>query len=198
VIVPVFVAQGQSVDPLRLKVMRSVWDSHVNEPKTRKSKAPVPIIGPLQRLLDQYRLSVGSPATGVMFATMKGTPVGIKNVLNRQILPVLNACAHCGKGGEGSRPGGSQVRNEIRCGQSGMAGTHSGEDLRRTYTTSGWTKTTQAILRHAHVAVTQTAYIKTLAAQSVAAMRQLEALVNVKLLSVGDQANCAPLVHRAS
>jgi hypothetical protein len=59
-------------------------------------------------------------------------------------------------------------------------------------------KTTQAILRHAHVAVAQAAYIKTLPAQSIAAMQQLEALVNVKLLPVGGQANCAPVVHRAS
>lgn len=30
-----------------LKVSRSVWESYVNEPKTRKSKAPMPVIVPL-------------------------------------------------------------------------------------------------------------------------------------------------------
>jgi hypothetical protein len=59
-------------------------------------------------------------------------------------------------------------------------------------------KTIQAILRHANVAVTQAAYIKTLPAQSIAAMQQLEELVNVKLLSEGDLASGAPVVHRDS
>src|ERR1700756_3397485 len=44
-----------------IRVLRSVWESVTNEPKTRKSKAPVPIIAPLQRLLDQYRVSRGNP-----------------------------------------------------------------------------------------------------------------------------------------
>jgi integrase len=44
-------------------------------------------------------------------------------------------------------------------------------------------KTIQAILRHANVAVTQNSYIKTLDSQNIAAMRQLEALVDMKLLS---------------
>jgi integrase len=181
-----------------LKVMRSVWESHVNEPKTRKSKAPVPVIVPLQRLLDQYRLSVGSPATGVMFATMKGTPVSLNNVLNRQILPVLNACAHCGKAGRDHDQADHKYERD-----SMRPEWHGWHAFRRGLATNLHDlgvddKTTQAILRHAHVAVTQAAYIKTLSAQSVAAMRQLEALVNVKLLSVGDQTNCAPVVHRAS
>jgi integrase len=46
-------------------------------------------------------------------------------------------------------------------------------------------KTIQAILRHANVAVTQNSYIKTLPAQSIAAMRQLEEVISTKLLSVG-------------
>jgi integrase len=44
-------------------------------------------------------------------------------------------------------------------------------------------KTIQGILRHANVQVTQNSYIKTLDSQSIAAMRQLESLVDVKMLS---------------
>jgi integrase len=44
-------------------------------------------------------------------------------------------------------------------------------------------KTIQAILRHANVAVTQGCYIKTLDSQSIAAMRQFESLVDVKMLA---------------
>ena len=39
-----------------IRVMRSVWESITNEPKTRKSKASVPVISPLQRLLDQFQI----------------------------------------------------------------------------------------------------------------------------------------------
>src|ERR1700747_2291291 len=49
-------------------------------------------------------------------------------------------------------------------------------------------KTIQAILRHANVAVTQNSYIKTLDAQSIAAMRQLESLVDVKLIAADVEA----------
>lgn len=127
---------------------------------------------------------------------MKGTPVRLNNVLNRQILPVLNACAHCGKVRNDHDQEHTYERDSMR------PEWHGWHAFRRGLATNLHDlgvddKTTQAILRHAHVAVTQAAYIKTLPAQSIAAMQQLEALVNVKLLSVGDQANCAPIVHRA-
>ena len=38
-----------------ISVTRSVWEGHVDEPKTRKSKAPVPVINPLRKILDTYR-----------------------------------------------------------------------------------------------------------------------------------------------
>lgn len=44
-------------------------------------------------------------------------------------------------------------------------------------------KTIQAILRRANVAVMQASYIKTLDSQGIAAMRQLESLVDVKMLA---------------
>jgi hypothetical protein len=44
-------------------------------------------------------------------------------------------------------------------------------------------ETIQAIRRHANVAVTQISYIKTLDSQGIAAMRQLEPVVDAKLLA---------------
>jgi integrase len=55
-----------------------------------------------------------------------------------------------------------------------MAGTLSGAAWRRTFIG----KTIQAILRHCNVAVTQNVYIKTVSADSVAAMQQLEKAVS--------------------
>jgi hypothetical protein len=34
------------------------------EPKTRKSKAPVPVIAPLRKILDAYRTKCGNPTSG--------------------------------------------------------------------------------------------------------------------------------------
>jgi hypothetical protein len=51
----------------------------------------------VQRFLDQFRLARGNPAIGSIFATMKGTPLSLNNVLNRQILPAFNVCEERGK-----------------------------------------------------------------------------------------------------
>jgi integrase len=168
-----------------LKVTRSVWESFVNETKTRKNRASVPVIEPLRRLLDYQRLQCGNPASGVMFATMKKTPLSLNSVLNRQILPVLDACLHCDKlEDEHGKETHSYERNPDR------PLWHGWHAFRRGLATNLHDlgvpdKTIQAVLRHANVSVTMNSYVKTLDAQSIAAMLQLEKLVDPKLLSVG-------------
>ena len=80
-----------------LRVSRSIWEGHVDEPKTRKSKAPVPVIPRLRSILDMYRLECGNPVSGPMFRSERGTPLNLSNVLNRAILPALNRCEVCHK-----------------------------------------------------------------------------------------------------
>jgi len=114
-----------------IRVLRSVWESIVSEPKTRKSKAPVPVIAPVQQMLDRYRFRLANPASGPIFASAKGTSLSLNNVLNRQILPVLNVCVHCGKVQEDhSREAHDYERNSVRPHWHGC--TLSGGDLRRT------------------------------------------------------------------
>jgi hypothetical protein len=67
------------------------------EPKSKKSKAHVPVISPLRKFLEQHRRRSGNPEAGIMFKTRNNTPVSMNNLLNDQILPVLNACERCGK-----------------------------------------------------------------------------------------------------
>ena len=45
----------------------------------------------------------------------------------------------------------------------------------------------QAVLRHANVQVTQNSNIKTLDSQSIAAMKALESIVDVKMLAVNSE-----------
>jgi hypothetical protein len=117
-----------------------------------------------------------------MFATMKETPLSLNNVLNRQILSVLKACLHCGKleDDHGNEAHGYE-RNPDR---SQWQGWHA---FRRGLATNLHDlgvpdKTIQAILRRANASVR---YVKSLDAQSISAMQQLEKLVDPKLLSVG-------------
>jgi integrase len=165
-----------------IRVMRSVWNSIVGETKTRKRKAPVPVIEPMRKLLDQYRVSRGNPATGPIFASMERTPLFLENVKNRQILPVLNACLRCGEErNEHGKLDHEYARDPKR------PEWHGWHAFRRGLATNLHDlgvvdKTIQAILRHANVAVTQNSYIKTLDSQSIAAMLQLESLVNAKML----------------
>jgi integrase len=80
-----------------IRVTRSVWLGHVDEPKTPKSKAPVPIISPLRRMLDAYSASCGHPVSGAMFANKVGKPLCLNNLTNREIQPRFEYCQHCGQ-----------------------------------------------------------------------------------------------------
>jgi hypothetical protein len=51
-----------------LNVTRSVWRSTVGNPKTAKSKAPVPVIPQLAQRLDAHRKKCGNPVAGPIFA----------------------------------------------------------------------------------------------------------------------------------
>jgi len=42
-----------------LRVTQSVWNGTVDEPKTAKSKAPVPVISQLRAMLTAHRIAVG-------------------------------------------------------------------------------------------------------------------------------------------
>jgi integrase len=78
----------------RLNVTRSVWRCTVGDPKTAKSKAPVPVIPQLAQRLDAHRKRCGNPAGGPIFANSVGHPLDLnacyrlemKDVLRRGIL----------------------------------------------------------------------------------------------------------------
>lgn len=143
----------ENYDGDQISVTRSVWEGHVNEPKTRKSKAPVPLIAPLRKILDAYRAKCGNPTLGIMFASGTGTPLRMNNVLNRMILPSLKNCEW--HGWHAFRRG--LATNLHRLGVKD--------------------KTIQAILRHSNIQTTQNIYIKTVSSDSVAALKLLETVM---------------------
>ena len=101
-------------------------------------------------------------------------PVSLNNVLNREIKPVLKRCGVCGKARAEHIKSNHDYQHDERL--PAWRGWHA---FRRGLATNLHDlgiadKTIQAILRHSNVAVTQKCYIKTLPAQSVAAMNILE------------------------
>jgi integrase len=168
-----------------IQITRSIWRGQITEPKTRKSRGAIPVIGPLAKRLEFHRARRGNPTSGVMFPNLNGSPMDLGNVLNRAILPALNRCAICGraKGGCGKPKAGQQT-----------APPHSFERDKSFPEWHGWhaarrglgtnlyrlgvqEKTIQAILRHANVSTTNTYYIKSAGDDTRAAMSKLESLV---------------------
>jgi len=157
-----------------LHVSRSVWNNHVNEPKTRKSKAAVPIIRELAQRLDMHRLRCGDPQAGPIFANSLGHRLNLNNLLARTMLPALNRCRNCGV---------SETKHSRR--------DHDYERDARIPTWEGWhacrrglasnlnrlgvdDSIIQRMLRHSNVNVTQSYYIKTTSDDVRSAMGKFE------------------------
>jgi integrase len=147
----------ESGEPLAFyRVTQSIWNGIATEPKTAKSKAPVPIIGMLAKRLEEHCERCSNPHSGPMFTNTLGKPLDLNELYKRIIKPILTAAHIEWHGWHAFRRG--LATNLHRLGVDD--------------------KTIQAILRHCNVAVTQNVYIKTVSADSVAAMQQLEKVVS--------------------
>jgi integrase len=170
----------EAYDPHRssLKVLCGVVNGKRGKTKTETRKSAVPLLPQVRSLLDLYRLRLGNPSTGAMFATEVGTPLDLHNVFTRQIEPVLNVCVACHKAEskhrkeehvferDPSRPlwhGWHALRRGLGSNLNEMTGI---EDL-----------TIQRILRHKNVATTRKHYIEVRDPAVDAAMEQLAAKV---------------------
>jgi len=147
----------ESGEPLSFyRVSRSIWKEIVTEPKTTKSKAPVPIIGLLAKRLEEHRARCGNARSGTMFTNALKKPLDLDHLYRRIMKDIFQAAHIPWHGWHAFRRG--LATNLHRLGVDD--------------------KTIQAILRHCNVAVTQNVYIKTVSADSVAAMQQLERAVS--------------------
>jgi len=168
-----------------IQIRRSIWKSHVSEPKTRKSRGAIPVIAPLAQRLEFHRANSGNCKSGVMFPNLNGSPMDLGNLLNRDILPALSRCVVCGKTKEEClkrmkmdtvEPDHNFVRDKILPEWHGWHAARRGLGT-NLYRLAVPEKTIQAILRHANVSTTNTHYIKSAADDTRAAMAKLERLL---------------------
>ncbi len=139
-----------------LNVTQSVWRNTVGDPKTAKSKAPVPVIPQLAQRLKAHRQRCGNPVAGPIFANSAGHPLDLNASYQREMKDVLKRAGIVWHGWHGFRRGLASNLNRIGVDDSVI----------------------QRILRHSNVATTQNHYIKTASPDAIAAMRQFsEALL---------------------
>jgi len=167
-------------------VSRSIWNGHVTEPKTRKGRAPVPVIKQLAQRLEMHRLRSGNPTAGPIFANALGRPLSLGSLVNRVILPALARCEVCGKVESDHRTRGHEYRRD-----SALPEWHGWHAARRglgsnLYRLGVPEMVIQRILRHANVSTTATYYIKAAADDVQNAMATLENRVSQSDRSLTD------------
>ncbi len=167
-----------------LHVRRSVWRKHVNDPKTEKSKAAVPVIPQLAEQLDAWRKICGSPTKGSMFANGSGKPLSLESLYWRKMRPVLGRCETCRKSEDDHGKEEHKFKRDASLPE--FHGWHSfrrglASNLNRLGVDDS---VIQGILRHSNIAVTQGYYIKTARPGTEAAMRQFSDSLSYRSLNV--------------
>jgi integrase len=159
-------------------VSRSIWNGRATDPKTRKGRAPVPVIRQLADRLEMHRLRSGNPVAGPVFANGAGKPLSLASLVNRVILPALNRCKQCGKAEPDHQNLEDNQKHKYER-DGNLPEWHGWHSARRglgsnLYRLGVPDMVIQRILRHANVSTTATYYIKTAADDVRSAMAKLE------------------------
>jgi integrase len=161
-----------------LLIARSIWNGITTDPKSKKSKAPIPIIGKLAAKLTEHRKGQGNPTAGPIFPNGARKAADPDNFVHRVILPALDVCGVCSKPeSEHRRATHKFERNTVLPKWRGWHAFRRGlaTNLNRLGVDDS---VIQRILRHSHVGVTQACYIKTASEDAKAAMQKLESALN--------------------
>jgi integrase len=142
----------ENYDGGQVLISQSYWRGHALEPKTRQSRAPVPIIAQLAQRINCHRTVSGGPAKGWMFPSPAGKPINLDALAADVIVPLVTKAGVQWHGWHAFRRGLATNLHQLRVAD----------------------KTIQRILRHANVGVTQACYIKTADSEVASAMQQLE------------------------
>jgi integrase len=161
-------------------IARSIWNGITTDPKSKKSKAPIPIIGKLASKFAEHRKSQGNPTAGPIFPNGAGNAADPDSIVRRVIIPALEVCGICSKPETEHGTAEAAHKFERNTVLPEWRGWHA---FRRGLATNlnrlGVDDSViQRILRHSTVAVTQACYIKTASEDAKAAMQKLETALN--------------------
>ena len=156
-----------------LNVTRSVWRNTVGDPKTAKSKAPVPVIPQLAQRLDAHRKRCGNPVVGPIFANTVGRPLDLEGCYRREMKDLLKKAGIGWHGWHGFRRGLASNLNRLGVDDSVI----------------------QRILRHSTVATTQNHYIKTASPDAITAMRQFSEALLCSTCAPDEPGKVGPVVQ---
>ncbi|HJY87872.1 MAG TPA: site-specific integrase [Candidatus Acidoferrales bacterium] len=140
--------EWQDFNGRELSVNRSVWNGQATEPKTARSRAPVPVVKMLADALEALRQRMGKLAVGPIFQAGNGKPLNLDNVARQAITPALKKAGVAWHGWHAFRRG-------------------LGTNLHRLGVED---KTIQAILRHSNIGLTMNVYVKSMAESQINAM----------------------------
>jgi integrase len=160
----------------QLSVDRSVLNSTVSEPKTKRSRSPIPVVRPLAEALEAHRLRAGILAqpTLPIFQAGNGKPLNLDNIVRRVILPALLPCAVCRQQESEHLPDGHAFQRD-----KALPLWHGWHAFRRGLATNLHTlgvadKDIQAILRHSNIELTMNVYVKSVNESQVNALDALQ------------------------
>ncbi|MBZ5660550.1 MAG: site-specific integrase [Acidobacteriia bacterium] len=184
----------ENFDGKELSVTRSVWNSTVSEPKTRRSRSPIPVVKPLAEALEAHRLRAGILAQPGLpiFQAGNGQPLNLDNLARRVIAPALSRCVVCREPEAEHKTEGHLFKRDAV-----LPEWHAWHAFRRGLATNLHAlgvddKTIQAILRHSNVGLTMNVYVKSVSESQVSAMDALSEkleMCNVRATSGGERPN---------
>jgi integrase len=139
-----------------IRVERSVWRRQVQPTKTQRSRASVPVIPALEKILADFRKERGNSQAGFIFEGARNhKPLDLDTFARRYIEPILAAHGQRWRWWHPFRRG--LATNLHRLGVDD--------------------KTIQTVLRHSSVQTTREIYIKGVDGDAIAAMKRLEAAI---------------------
>jgi integrase len=162
-------------DGEQLSVTRSVWNKTVNEPKTRRSGSPIPVVKQLAEALELHKVRAGKLAQPNLpiFQAGNGQPLHLDNLVRRAIAPALSRCQVCRQPEDEHKAEGHLFKRD-----ESLPAWHGWHAFRRGLATNLHAlgvndKTIQSILRHSNVRTTMDIYVKTINEQQTDAMESL-------------------------
>jgi integrase len=168
-------------------VGRSIWNGAASDPKTKESKAPVPLIKPLAERLEMHRMLSGNAMAGPIFRqpaqqVVNGVawhPLDFDNLTQRVIVPSLESCKNCGK--RRIEHDDKKLKHSFGLDENRILW-HGWHGFRRGLATNLYRmgvpdKTIQKILRHRNLKTTTDIYLRPNQSDKEAGMKTLESQV---------------------